>query len=151
MQLFLLFNPYVLPKQFHFLPVYYHWIIEGSLRCVQLCYPVGLQPARLLCPWNFPERMLDWVAIAYSKGSSWTRDQTCVSCIGRQLFITEPSGSMCYPLGICYHVLSFLCHYFHYTFFFFKLPPSWDYVKLFYSTVFLSWPLSKNTNLDWWI
>ena len=31
-------------------------------------------------------RILEWVAISFSKGSSWSRDQTCifcVSCIGR--------------------------------------------------------------------
>ena len=99
-QLFLLFNPFVWPKQFHFLPIYYHWIVEGSLRCVQLCDSVGLQPARLLCPWNFPERMLDWVAIAYSKGSSWPRDPTCISCIGRQII---------YHWAIWVHVLSIRC------------------------------------------
>ena len=30
-------------------------------------------------------RILEWVAISYSKVSSWTRDQTCVSCIGRRI------------------------------------------------------------------
>ena len=28
-------------------------------------------------------RILEWVAISYSRGSSWSRDWTCVSCIGR--------------------------------------------------------------------
>ena len=31
----------------------------------------------------FQTRILEWIAISSSKGSSWTRDQTCVSCIGR--------------------------------------------------------------------
>ena len=33
-------------------------------------------------------RILDWGTISYSKGSSWPRDQThvsCTSCIGRQI------------------------------------------------------------------
>ena len=30
-------------------------------------------------------RMLEWVAISFSRGSSWTRDQTCGSWIGRQI------------------------------------------------------------------
>ena len=30
-------------------------------------------------------RILEWVAISFSRGSSWPRDQTCVSCIGRQI------------------------------------------------------------------
>ena len=30
-------------------------------------------------------RMLEWVAISFSRGSSLTRDWTCVSCIGRKI------------------------------------------------------------------
>ena len=30
-------------------------------------------------------RILEWVAISFSRGSSWTRDQTHVSCIGRRI------------------------------------------------------------------
>ena len=43
----------------------------------------GLQPTRLLCPRDFPARILEWVVISFSRGSSWPRDQTCISCIGR--------------------------------------------------------------------
>ena len=35
-------------------------------------------------------RILEWVAISFSRGSSQSRDQTCVSCIGRWFFTTEP-------------------------------------------------------------
>ena len=28
-------------------------------------------------------RILEWVAICFTRGSSWPRDRTCVSCIGR--------------------------------------------------------------------
>ena len=30
-------------------------------------------------------RILEWVAISYSKGSSRPRDQICVSCMGRRI------------------------------------------------------------------
>ena len=30
-------------------------------------------------------RILEWVASHFSRGSSWPRDQTCVSCIGRRI------------------------------------------------------------------
>ena len=33
---------------------------------------------------NSQARILEWVAIFFSRGSSWSGDQTCVSCIGRQ-------------------------------------------------------------------
>ena len=35
-------------------------------------------------------RILEWVAISFSRGSSGPRNQTHVSCIGRWFFITEP-------------------------------------------------------------
>ena len=41
---------------------------------------------RLLCPWDFPGKILEWVAISYSWESSQPRDQTHVSrvsCIDR--------------------------------------------------------------------
>ena len=47
--------------------------------------PYRLQPTRLLCPQDFPARILEWVAISFSRGSSRPRDQTCVFCIGRQI------------------------------------------------------------------
>ena len=42
-------------------------------------------PTTLLRPWNFPGRVLEWVAISFSRGSSWSRDQTWISCtVGRR-------------------------------------------------------------------
>ena len=38
-------------------------------------------PIRLLCPWIFQARILEWVAIASSRGSSQPRDQTGISCV----------------------------------------------------------------------
>ena len=34
----------------------------------------------------FQVRIVEWVAISFSRGSFWLRDQTWVSCIGRQFF-----------------------------------------------------------------
>ena len=88
--------------------------------------PHGLQPARLLSPWNFPGKntgvgshfllqgifpnqgsnpgllhcrqilhrlshqesagILEWVAFHFSRGSSWPRNQTGVSCIAGRCF-----------------------------------------------------------------
>ena len=39
-----------------------------------------------LCPWNFQARVLVWVAISFSMGSSWPRDQTWVSRIAGSRF-----------------------------------------------------------------
>ena len=43
----------------------------------------------LLCPWDFPgKKILEWVAISFSRGSFYPRDRTWVSCIvGRRFTI----------------------------------------------------------------
>ena len=43
--------------------------------------------------------ILEWVAIFYSRGSSWPRDWTSISCIAGRLFTTEPSRSKWKILG----------------------------------------------------
>ena len=35
----------------------------------------------------FQARLLEWLAISFSRGSSWPRDRTWVSCTGRQIFL----------------------------------------------------------------
>ena len=48
----------------------------------------GLQPARLLWPWNYPDKNTKVGCHFYSRGSSWPKNQThfsCVSWIGRQI------------------------------------------------------------------
>ena len=56
--------------------------------------PWAVQPTRFLCPWDFQATMLEWVAIAFSRRSSWPRDQTrisCISSIGRNVLYYSPS------------------------------------------------------------
>ena len=36
--------------------------------------PHGLERSRLLCPWNSPGKILEWVAIPFCRGSSQPRD-----------------------------------------------------------------------------
>ena len=38
-------------------------------------------------------RILQWVAISFSRRSSWPRDRMCVSCITGRFFTTEPSAA----------------------------------------------------------
>ena len=52
--------------------------------CAQLCPTLrshGLQPARPLFHGVFQARILEWVAISFSRGSPPPRDQTRVSCV----------------------------------------------------------------------
>ena len=39
-----------------------------------------------LCPWNSQARILEWVVILFSRGSSWPRDWTWDSCIADGFF-----------------------------------------------------------------
>ena len=66
-----------------------------SLTRVQLCNPTDHSPpGSSVHSRIFPERLLEWVAISSSRGSSWLRDWTRVSCIAGGFFTTEPTGKL---------------------------------------------------------
>ena len=44
----------------------------------------------LLCPWSSPGKILEWVVIPSSRGSSQPGDQTHISCTAGRFFTTEP-------------------------------------------------------------
>ena len=53
---------------------------------------------------------MEWVAISFSKGSSWSRNRTYVSCIATRVFTTEPlKKPITYLIGynMCRH--HFIC------------------------------------------
>ena len=53
-----------------------------------LCCPMHCSPPGFSVHGIFQSRILEWIAISFSRGSSQIRDQThipCVSCIGRQV------------------------------------------------------------------
>ena len=54
--------------------------------CLTLCDPVDCSPPGSSVPGIFQARMLEWVAISFSRGSSRTRDRTRVSCIAGRFF-----------------------------------------------------------------
>jgi len=54
--------------------------------CLTLCNPVGCSLPGSSVHGTFQTRILEWVVISSSRGSSWPRDQTCISCIGRWIF-----------------------------------------------------------------
>ena len=59
---------------------------------LSLCDPMNCSPPGYSIYWTFQARILEWVAIFCSRGSSQPRDQThvsCISCIGRQFFTTS--------------------------------------------------------------
>ena len=53
--------------------------------CPSLCDPMGCSPPGSSVQGIFQARILKWVAISFSKGSSQPRDWTHISFVGRQI------------------------------------------------------------------
>ena len=76
-------------------------VCSAAQSCPTLCEPVHRSPPGSSARGISPARILEWVAIAISRGYSRPRDQThvsCVSCIGRRFFTTVPPGK---PMSVC--------------------------------------------------
>ena len=57
----------------------------------------------------YQSRILDWVAISLSRGSSWSRDQTCISCVsctGRWILYCWATREACLMSVFVVHSLS---------------------------------------------
>ena len=60
------------------------------LLCPSLCDPMGCSPTGSPVHGISQAKIQEWVAISYSKGSSWYWDQThisCISCIGGRILL----------------------------------------------------------------
>ena len=51
-------------------------------------WPHGLWPTRLLYPWDSQARILQWIAMPFSRRSFWPRDWTRISHISGKFFTT---------------------------------------------------------------
>ena len=73
---------------------YWHWCCWSCLKvkvlvaqsCPALCNPMGCSPPGSSVPRILQAGILEWVAIPFSRGSSWPRDQTQVSHITGRFF-----------------------------------------------------------------
>ena len=63
--------------------------------------PTLTEPTKVLCPWDFQARVLEWAAIPFSRGPSQPRDQTCISYISyisrRVLYCWETRKAPWFP------------------------------------------------------
>ena len=57
-----------------------------SQSCLTLCEPMDCSPSGSSVHGIVQARILDRVAISFSRGSSWFRDQTQISCIAGRFF-----------------------------------------------------------------
>ena len=86
------------------------WKVSGIYRCCSgahlhptLWDPMDCSPPGSSVHGILQARILEWVAISSSRGSSWPRDWTYVSCIESRFLTTEPpvrSYILLYPLPI---------------------------------------------------
>ena len=70
------------------------WVHAKLLQsCPTLCDPMDCTPPGSSVHRMLQVRILEWVAMPSSRGSSWPKDQTCISfnsCIAGRFFTTEP-------------------------------------------------------------
>ena len=89
----------------HFLETFPIWgWSEVAQSCPTLCNPVDCSPLGSSIYGIFLARILEWVAISFSRGSSRPRDGTHVSCIaGRRFNLWAIAGQndTCLQFGRC--------------------------------------------------
>ena len=64
--------------------------------CPTLCNPIDCSPPDFPVHRISQAKILEWVAISFSRGSFRSRDHTCISCIAGGFFTTEPPGKPMY-------------------------------------------------------
>ena len=77
--------------------------IEVAQSCPTLCDPMDCSLLGSSVYGIFQARILEWVAMPFSRGSSWPRGQTCVSyssCTAGRFFTTELLGKPLIVLNI---------------------------------------------------
>ena len=67
--------------------------------CPNLCDPVNCSPPGSSVHGIFQVRVVEWVSISSSRGSSHPRNRTQVSCIACRFLTTEPPGKPSYTVG----------------------------------------------------
>ena len=95
-----------------------------------LCHPMGCSPPGSSVHGILQARILEWIAIPFSRGSSQSRDWTRVFCIAGRFFTTEPLGKPLSQLQV--HI--------YFLFFGFLGKPFWlDLFKWVFSGIFCGW------------
>ena len=93
-------------KKLLFFLFFFWWLLNFACSVASVMsdslQPHGLYTSRLLNPWIFPARTLEYAAMASSRGSSQTRDRTLMSCI---FYITDGSITAEPPRELGYLIL----------------------------------------------
>ena len=62
------------------------WTVLVAWSCPTLCDPMGCSPPGFSIHGILQARILQWVAIPFSRGTSQPRDRTLVSCLAGRFF-----------------------------------------------------------------
>ena len=79
--------------------------------CPTLCNPMGCSPPGSSVHGVLQARILEWVAIPFSRRSSQSRDWTWVSCIAGRFFTIWATRGGCYIVGLCYLFTFCISHF----------------------------------------
>ena len=63
--------------------------VKVALLCLTLCDSMDHSPPGASVHWILQARILEWVAYPFSRGTSWPRNQTGVSCIADGFFTSR--------------------------------------------------------------
>ena len=66
--------------------------------CLTVCDPVDCRPPGFSVLGVLQARILEWVAISFSRSSSQPRDWNCISCLAGEFLSTEPPRKSINPL-----------------------------------------------------
>ena len=104
------YHMYVIPSQLFHSPC---TCAKSLYSCLTLCDPMDYNLPGSSVHGILQARILEWVAISHSRGSSWPRDQTHVSfisCIGRRVLYNQHHMGSPTVLGytVCFQYLFFL-------------------------------------------
>ena len=108
-------------QMFYWLHIYWSWL-SPVLFLLQVCmhpqsFPTLCNPMDCSLPGCsvygiFQARILEWLAISFSRGSSWPWDGTCISCVpctGKQILTSWATGEAWNGLPYCKYVRNYFC------------------------------------------
>ena len=78
-----------------------HQCMRNAHSCPTLCNPLAYSLSVSSVHGILQARIVEWVAISFSRGSSWPKDQTWGSCIAGRLFTVWATRGTC--VIIIYH------------------------------------------------
>ena len=104
-------------------------LVTQSCLTLTLCDNTDCSPQSSSVHGILQARILEWIVIPFSKGSSWPRDQTQVSCIAGRFFTIWATREAQFEGN-----LAFISPFF----FFPASPPSWTLITFMFDHLLLS-------------